>query len=78
MGKGANETISYLHHYLTSDHSVNCKNLQFHCDNCCGQNKKNAVIQYMCYRLFQGFNSNIEVSSCYLIIPGLVQIGALV
>ena len=61
-GKGANETISYLHHYLTSDHSVNCKNLQFHCDNCRGQNKNNAVIQYMCNRLFQGFNSNIEVS----------------
>ena len=61
-GKGANETISYLHHYLKSDHSVNCKNTQFHCDNCRGQNKNNAVIQYMCYRLLQGFNSNIEVS----------------
>ena len=56
--KGANETISYLHHYLKSDHSVNCKTLQFHS----GQNKNNAVIQYTCYRLFQGFNSNIEVS----------------
>ena len=61
-GKGANETISYLHHYLSSDHSVNCKNLHFHCDNCRGQNKNNAVIQYMCYRILQGFNSNTEVS----------------
>ena len=61
-GKGANETISYLHHYLTSDHSVNCKNLNFHCDNCRGQNKNNAVVQYMCYRTLQGLNSDIELS----------------
>ena len=54
-GKCANESISYPYHYLTSD-------LNFHCDNCRGQNKNNAVVQYMCYKTLQGLNSDIQLS----------------
>lgn len=61
-GKGANETISYLHHYFKSDNAVKCKNLNFHCDNCRGQNKNNAVVQYMCLRTLRDLNSKIELS----------------
>ena len=29
-GKGANETVSYLHHYFNSDNSVKCNDLNLH------------------------------------------------
>ena len=61
-GKGANETVSYLHHYFQSDNSINCKKLKLHCDNCRGQNKNNAVIQYLCLRTLPSLNPNIELS----------------
>ena len=35
-GKGANETVSYPHHYFNSD---NCNDLNLHCNNCRGQNQ---------------------------------------
>ena len=61
-GKGAIEKISYLHHYFESENATKCKNLNQHCDNCRGQKKNNAVIQYLCLRTLRGLNSNIELS----------------
>ena len=37
-GKGANTTISLLHHYL-ENHSVGEENVLLHCDNCVGRKK---------------------------------------
>ena len=54
--------LSYLYHYFNSDNSVKCNDLNFHCDNCRGQNKNNAVVQYLCYRTLMGLNSNNELS----------------
>ena len=42
--KGANESVSYLHHYFNSDNSVKFSDLNLHCDNCRGQNKNNAAV----------------------------------
>ena len=61
-GKGANETISYLHYYFETENAIKCKNVNPHCDNCRGQNKNNAVIQYLCLRTLRGLNSNTELS----------------
>ena len=60
-GKGPNETISYLHHYL-SNHALKSKRYLFHCDNCRGQNKNNYVMQYMSWRTLVGLNTDVEVS----------------
>ena len=61
-GEGANETVSYLHHYFNSDNSVKCNDLNLHSDNCRGQNMNNAVVLYLCYRTLKGLNSNIQQS----------------
>ena len=37
-GKGANETISYLHHYI-ENHCIHAENIHMHSDNCTGENK---------------------------------------
>ena len=44
MGKGANSVISMLHFYL-ENHDLNAVRLHLNADNCCGQNKNNAMIQ---------------------------------
>ena len=36
--------------------------LNFHSDNCVGQNKNIVVMQYFCWRTVQGFNSKIKSS----------------
>ena len=43
-GKGANSVISMLHFYL-ENHGLNGVTLHLNADNCCGQNKNNAMIQ---------------------------------
>lgn len=47
-GKGANSTISMLHSYLTKN---NFKNLVLFADNCVGQNKNNALLHYLLWRV---------------------------
>ena len=42
-GKGANATVSFLHHYL-ENYSIGQKVLQLHCDNYVGQNKNYTAI----------------------------------
>lgn len=42
VGKGANATISLLHHYL-DNHGMNEANLPLHADNCVGQNKNTTL-----------------------------------
>ena len=61
VGKGANATISLVHHYLQT-HGLNEKRLQLHADNCVRQNKNNMVIQYLAWRVIAGLSETVEIS----------------
>lgn len=60
-GKGANTVISYVHHYLQT-YGLREMTAQFHFDNCCGQNKNNAVLWYAMWRVMTGLHVNIHYS----------------
>ena len=60
-GKGANETVSYLNHYLQT-HAIANKNINFHCDNCVGQNKNNTVVHYLLWRVATGLSNRCQLS----------------
>ena len=53
-GKGANNIISMLHHFLA--------NLHLHADNCSGQNNNCYVMQYLAWRVLSGLNRSITLS----------------
>ena len=59
VGKGANATISLLHH---SFNGLKEKHLHLHADNCVGQNKNNMVIQYLVWRVIAGLSESAELS----------------
>ena len=61
IGKGANATISLLRHYLEV-HGMKVSHLLLHADNCIGQNKNNAFIHYMMWRVATGRNQSIQLS----------------
>ena len=61
IGKGANATISLLHHFLEV-HGMKVPHLLLHADNCIGQNKNNAFIHYMMWRVATGRNQSIQLS----------------
>ena len=46
VGKGANTTISYVHHYF-ENHGLGETDVHLHADNCSGQNKNNYFIWYL-------------------------------
>ena len=48
-GKGANATISYVHHYF-EHHGLGETSVHLHADNCSGQNKNNYFIWYLTWR----------------------------
>ena len=60
-GKGANTTISLVHHFL-ENHSVGEKHVLLHCDNCVGQNKNNAFIFYLVWRILSNRHQSITLS----------------
>ena len=45
VGKGANSTISYVHHYF-QNHGLGETCVHLHADNCSGQNKNNCFLWY--------------------------------
>ena len=55
-GKGANETISYPHHFLDNC-QIKSNQLDFLSDNCIDKNKNKVVMQCFCWITVQGFNS---------------------
>ena len=60
-GKGADCVISLLHHYLGQySHGEKC--VYLHADNCVGQNKNNASMQYHMWRVLTGCEESIELS----------------
>ena len=56
-GKGANCVVSMLHHYLETYANVRFDQLLYlHVDNAVGQNKNNAMMQYLNWRVLTGKN----------------------
>lgn len=46
-GKGPNEVISFINHYINNDIGKEVERLYIFCDNCAGQNKNNAIIRFL-------------------------------
>lgn len=61
VGKGANMTISYLHHYFQY-HGLGEKQVHLHEDNCSGQNKNNYFLWYLAWRTIMHFHESIKYS----------------
>ena len=61
IGKSANTVISLLDHYF-SNYGLGETSAYFTADNCVGQNKNNALIQYLMYRVSSGLHNKIELS----------------
>ena len=61
VGKGANTTISYLHHYFEI-HGLGETRAHLHADNCSGQNKNNYFIWYLAWRMILQLHESINYS----------------
>ena len=61
VGKGSNATVSLLHDFLEK-HAVTGKVVYLQADNCIGQNKNNAVLQYLCWLVSTGRNEEVLLS----------------
>lgn len=64
IGKGPDTVLSMLHHYLETH---NAPVLVLFADNCVGQNKNNAMLNYLQWRVDIGRNVRIELN---FMIPG--------
>ena len=60
-GKGADCVISPVDHYLET-HSSKEEVIYLHADNCTAQNKNNAMMQYLVWRVMNGKHDSIELS----------------
>ena len=60
-GKGADSVISMVHHYLQK-YGQNERQLHLHADNCSGQNKNNAFMNYCQWRIAAGLCDCVEIS----------------
>ena len=61
VGKGADIVISLVHHYF-ENHNIGEKYLIIHADNCAEQNKNNAMIKYLIWRVMTGLYTTITYS----------------
>lgn len=59
-GKGPNEVISFLHHFLVK-RKIQTPNIRIHADNCTGQNKNKYVLWYLMWLVATGRLSHIEL-----------------
>ena len=60
-GKGANNIISKLH-YFFERYGFGEEVAYLHADNCTGQNKNNAMMQYLAWRVMTGLHKQITLS----------------
>lgn len=58
-GKGANAVISMVHYYLSNN---KIENLVLFADNCVGQNKNNALLHYLLWRVMTEKNKTISLN----------------
>ncbi len=61
LEKNANTVISLLDHFFTN-YGLGEKWVHLTADNCVGQNKNNALLQYLMYRVLTGLHDKIELS----------------
>lgn len=61
IGKGPNCVISFLHHYLETNSSPEMDLVLFS-DNCVGQNKNNAMLGYLMWRMSKKLNKSISLN----------------
>jgi hypothetical protein len=61
VGKGADAVISLVHNYFKL-HGLGEKKLIIHADNCAGQNKNNAMVMYLAWRVMNNFHEEITYS----------------
>ncbi len=59
-GKGSNEVISFLHHFLAT-RKIQTPNIRIHADNCRGQNKNKYVMWYLIWLAATGRVKHIEL-----------------
>ena len=62
IGKGANTTISLIHHFLETKTPCKSATIFLHADNCIGQNKNNAIMQYLAWRTLTQRHESITIS----------------
>ena len=60
-GKGADVVISLIDHYF-EHYGLKENHMLLTADNCVGQNKNNAIIQYLMYRVMTGQHKSITLS----------------
>ena len=61
LAKSPNTVISLLDHFF-ANHSLGEKTVHLTADNCVAQNKNNAMLHYLMYRVLTGLHTNIELS----------------
>ncbi|RGB34582.1 hypothetical protein C1646_760374 [Rhizophagus diaphanus] len=61
IGNSANAVISFVYNYF-SLYGLGETKLVIHADNCAGQNKNNAMIMYLAWRVASGLHSQITYS----------------
>lgn len=61
LNKGSNTVISLLDHFF-SNHGLGEKHAYLTADNCVGQNKNNAILQYLTYRTLVDLHDKIQLS----------------
>ncbi|XP_068704170.1 uncharacterized protein [Montipora foliosa] len=61
VGKGANTTISYVHHFF-QNHGLGETHVHLHADNCSEQNKSNYLIWYLAWRTILQLHVSINYS----------------
>ena len=59
-GKGANTVVSLLD-YFFNNHGLGEMTVSLHADNCSGQNKNNAMVQYLMWRVMTGLHHTIDL-----------------
>ena len=61
VGKGANSTISYVHHYF-ENHGLEETHAHLYADNCSAQNKNNTFLWYLAWRIIKELHKHISYS----------------
>ena len=66
VGKGANATISYVHHFF-AQHGLGETDIHLHADNCTGANKKNYFVWYMYFAWRVATRLHLSIMYSFLI-----------